>query len=111
MVQEALKAQKVLKDEKIDVRVIDLHTIKPLDKDVILKAAKETKLIVTAEDHSIIGGVGSSVCEVLAGNACSVKVIRVGINDEFGQSGKWNELMKHYGLTAEGIVNKIKNNI
>ena len=111
MVQEALKAQKVLKEEKIDVRVIDLHTIKPLDKDVILKAAKETKLIVTAEDHSIIGGVGSSVCEVLAENACSVKVIRVGINDEFGQSGKWNELMKHYGLTAEGIVNKIKNNI
>jgi len=111
MVQEALKAKEILESEKIAVRVIDLHTIKPLDKDTILKAAQETKLIVTAEDHSVIGGIGSCVCEVLAENACSVAVKRIGIQDEFGQSGKWSELMKHYGLTAEEIVKTVKQNL
>lgn len=111
MVQEALKAQEILKNENIDVRVIDLHTIKPLDKETILKSAEETKLIVTAEDHSIIGGIGSSVCEVLAENASSVVVKRIGIQDEFGQSGKWNELLKYYGLTAEEIAKTIKENL
>lgn len=111
MLQEALKAQEILKAEKISVRVIDLHTVKPLDNETILKAARETGLIVTAEDHSIIGGIGSAVCELLAENPTHIPVKRVGIKDVFGQSGKWNELMKHYGLTAEEIVKVVKENL
>lgn len=111
MVQEALKAQEILKEEKINVSILDLHTIKPLDNEAILKAASDTKLIITAEDHSIIGGVGSAVCELLAENSTSAIVKRIGIKDTFGQSGKWNELMKYYGLTAEEIVRVVKENI
>lgn len=102
MVAEALKAKEELKKEGINIRVVDIHTIKPIDKELIIKCAKETKKIITAEDHSIIGGLGSAVCEVLSENY-PTKVIRLGINDEFGQSGKWDELMKHYGLTSENI--------
>lgn len=103
VVAEALKAQEELKTKGINIRVIDIHTIKPIDKEIIIKAAKETKQIVTIEDHNIIGGLGSSVCEVLADNYPS-KVIRMGIKDTFGTSGKGEELMKHFNITAEDIV-------
>ena len=106
---EALKAQKELKEKGIDIRVIDAHTIKPIDKEVIIKAAKETNKIITIEDHSIVGGLGSAVCEVLS-EEYPTKVTRIGIKDEFGQSGKWDELMKHYGITAKNIIEKINNN-
>ena len=105
-VSEALKAQKKLKEKGIDIRVLDIHTIKPIDKETIIKAAKETKKIITVEDHSIIGGLGSAICEVLA-EEYPVKVTRLGINDEFGQSGKWDELMKYYGITSEKIVETV----
>ena len=86
-----------------------MHTIKPIDEEAIIKAAKETKRIITIEDHSIIGGLGSAVCEVLSTNY-PTKVERIGINDEFGQSGKWDELLLHYGLSCENIIKHIKNN-
>lgn len=107
MVQEALKAQKILAEENIDIRVIDIHTIKPIDREAIVNAAKETKKIITLEDHSIIGGLGSAVCEVLS-EEYPTKVERIGIRDEFGQSGKWNELLEYYGLTCEDIVKEVK---
>lgn len=107
MVQEALKAQEILANENINIRVIDMHTIKPIDKEAIVKAAQETKRIITIEDHSVIGGLGSSVCEVLS-EAYPTKVERMGVNDEFGQSGKWDELLGNYGLTYKHIIEKIK---
>ena len=102
-VAESLKAQRVLKEKGINVRVLDVHTIKPLDEETILKAAKESEIIFTVEDHSIIGGLGGAVCELLS-EKFPKKVIRIGIKDEFGQSGKWDELMKYYGIDSEGIV-------
>lgn len=102
-VAEGLKAQKILQEKGINIRVIDIHTIKPIDKEAIIKAAKETKKIITIEDHSVIGGLGSAVCEVLA-EEYPTKVIRLGIQDKFGESGKWDELMKKYGITYEKIV-------
>lgn len=102
-VGEALAAQRDLIALGYDVRVIDMHTIKPIDKDIIIKAAKETKKIITVEDHSIVGGLGSAVCEVLC-DEYPVKVTRLGIKDEFGQSGKWNELMKHYKIDRTAII-------
>ena len=107
MVQEALKTKELLEKENINIRVIDIHTIKPIDKDVIIKAAKETSKLITIEDHSIIGGLGSAVCEVLS-EEYPAKVCRMGVKDEFGQSGKWNELLEHYGLTCDEIVKVIK---
>ena len=106
-VSEALKAQEELKKQGIDIRVIDIHTIKPIDKDIIIKAAKEKKKIITIEDHNIIGGLGSSVCEVLSDNY-PTKVIRMGINDTFGTSGKGEELMKYFHITAEDIIENCK---
>ena len=106
-VVEALKAKEKLKEEGVDVRVIDIHTIKPIDKELIIKCAKETNKIITVEDHSIIGGLGSAVCEVLSEEYPS-KVTRIGIRDEFGQSGVWNELMKHYEIDCDGIVKAFK---
>ena len=105
---ESLKAQEILKNKGINVRVLDIHTIKPIDKEAIVKAAKETKHIVTVEDHSIIGGLGSTVCEVLS-EEYPVKVTRMGINDEFGQSGKWDELMKYYKIDSVSIANRVEN--
>ena len=105
-VQEALKAQELLKEKGIDARVLDVHTIKPLDREEIIKAAKETKKIITIEDHNIIGGLGSAVCEVLSEEYPS-KVIRMGINDTFGMSGNAEELMKYYKIDADSIVEKI----
>lgn len=105
---ESLKAQEILKNKGINVRVLDIHTIKPIDKEAIVKAAKETKHIITVEDHSIIGGLGSTVCEVLS-EEYPVKVTRMGINDEFGQSGKWDELMKYYKIDSVSIANRVEN--
>lgn len=103
MVFEALKAAEQLQEENIDVRVIDIHTIKPLDEEIIVKAAEETGCIVTAEEHNIIGGLGSAVAEVLCEH-CPVPMKRIGVRDAFGRSGKPNELMERYHLTAEDIV-------
>lgn len=106
VVAEAIKAQQELKQQGIKVRVLDIHTIKPIDTEAIIRAAKETKKIVTIEDHNIIGGLGSSVCEVLAENY-PTKVIRMGINDVFGKSGTAEELMKYFKITAEDIIKQI----
>ncbi len=107
VVSEAIKAKEELEKEGINIRVIDMHTIKPIDKDLILKCAKETKKIITIEDHSIIGGLGSAVCEVLSEEYPS-KVIRMGVKDTFGKSGKAEELLDYFGLTAKHIVEKVK---
>lgn len=110
MVQAALEAKEILKEKNIDAMVINIHTIKPIDKDIIIEAAKETGLIVTAEEHNIIGGLGSAVAEVVS-EEYPVKVLRVGVKDTFGESGKPAELLKKYGLTAESIVNKVVKNL
>ncbi|WP_053955328.1 transketolase family protein [Inediibacterium massiliense] len=107
MVSPALEAREILKNEGIDVRVIDIHTIKPIDEELIIKAAKETGAIVTAEEHNIIGGLGSAVAEVLVENH-PVPMKRVGTMDTFGESGKPNDLIKKYGLNAENIVKVVK---
>ena len=107
LVSIALDAAKLLEQEKISARVINIHTIKPIDKDLIIKAATETKAIVTAEDHNIIGGLGSAVSEVLTEYALA-PLERVGVKDRFGESGKPAELYKKYGLTAEEIVKHAK---
>ena len=107
MVSEAIKAGNILKSEGIDVRVINMSTIKPIDKDLIIESAKLTKAIVTVEEHSVIGGLGSAVSEVVSENY-PVFVKKIGVNDVFGQSGTPKELMEGYGLTAEHIVEKVK---
>ncbi|MBR2471403.1 MAG: transketolase family protein [Clostridia bacterium] len=107
MVPEALEAAKLLAEEGINARVINIHTIKPIDADIIIKAAKETGAIVTAEEHSVIGGLGSAVAEVLAENA-PAPLVRVGIQDKFGKSGKPAALLEEYGLTAKNIAAKAK---
>ena len=107
MVELALEAKDILSKEGINARVINIHTIKPIDKDLLIKAAKETKAIVTAEEHSIIGGLGSAVAEIVT-EECPVPVLKVGIKDTFGESGKPNELLKAYGLTVEAIVEHSK---
>ncbi|MEZ4601589.1 MAG: transketolase family protein [Syntrophotaleaceae bacterium] len=103
MTAEALKAAEILAEERIDARVIHLGTIKPLDLDLVLKAARETGAVVTAEEHSVIGGLGGAVCEALA-EGCPVPVERVGLRDQFGQSGTAEELLTYYGLTAAHLV-------
>ena len=105
-VVEALKAQEALKLQGKNIRVVDMHTIKPIDKDIIIKCAKETKKIITIEDHSIIGGLGTAVCEVLSENY-PIKVERMGIKDTFGKSGKAEELMKFFEITSEDIIKKV----
>lgn len=107
MVQEALTAAELLKKEGISARVIDMHTIKPLDEELVLKAARETGCIVTSEEHNILGGLGGAVTEFLSG-ACPVPVVRHGVEDQFGRSGKAPLVMKAYGLTPEGIMEKAK---
>ena len=107
MVNEAILAADMLKEENINVRVINMSTIKPIDTELIIKAAKETKAIVTAEEHSIIGGLGSAVSEVVSEN-CPTIVKKVGINDCFGESGTPAELLEKYGLTSKHIVEKVK---
>lgn len=107
MVKEALEAKEILANEGISVRVINIATIKPIDKDIILKAARETGCIVTAEEHNIIGGLGSAVTEVICENY-PVPVVRVGVNDVFGKSGPALELLDVYGLNSGNIVAKAK---
>ena len=107
MVELALDAKEELAKDGINARVINIHTIKPIDKELLINAAKETGAIVTVEEHSIIGGLGSAVAEVVT-EECPVPVIKVGIKDTFGESGKPNELLKAYGLTTEAIVEHTK---
>lgn len=107
MIPEALKAAKMLEAEGISAAVVNMHTIKPIDSEIILAMNAKCKGIVTVEEHSIIGGLGSAVAEVLAGNA-GAKFERIGIKDKFGKSGKPNELFAEYGLTADNIVKKCK---
>ena len=107
MVNEAIQAGKQLEAEGISARIVNIHTIKPLDKELICKCAEETGLIVTAEEHSIIGGLGSAVAEAVT-ECCPVPVVKIGVNDEFGYSGPAVELLKEFGLSAENIVAKTK---
>lgn len=107
-VSEALKAQEILKEQGVNVRVIDIYTIKPIDKELIIKCAKETKRIITVEDHNIIGGLGSAVCEVLS-EEYPTKVERMGVPDCFGRSGKAEELLTYYKIDSKAIVNKVLN--
>lgn len=108
MVSEAMAAAEKLKEDGIDARIIDIHTIKPIDEEILIKAAQETGAIVTAEEHSIIGGLGSAVAEVIVKN-CPVKMAMVGQKDTYGESGKPDELKKKYGMTAEAIEAAVKN--
>ena len=107
MVAPALEAAEMLKADGIDARVINIHTIKPIDKDILVKAAKETGAIVTAEEHNVIGGLGGAVCEALS-EEYPVPVVRLGVEDTFGKSGPALELLKIYGLDAEHIAEKAK---
>ena len=106
-VSEALKAQEQLKEKGIDVRVVDIHTIKPIDRDIIIKCAKETKKLISIEDHNVVGGLGSAISEVLTDES-PTKLIRLGINDTFGKSGNAVELMEYFGITAERIIEEVK---
>ena len=106
-VSESLEAAEMLEKDGISVRVINIHTIKPLDEEIVAKAANETGKIVTVEEHSIIGGLGSAVCDVVAEKA-PAKVMKIGINDVYGESGPALELIKKYGLDAESIYKKVK---
>lgn len=107
MVAEAVKAKQELAKQGIDIRVVDIHTIKPIDRDIIIKCAKETEKLISIEDHSIIGGLGTAISEVLI-EEYPKQIIKMGIKDEFGRSGKATELLEYYGLTAEKIIEQIK---
>ncbi|MDR1245886.1 MAG: transketolase family protein [Clostridiales Family XIII bacterium] len=107
MVHETLAAAETLAGEGIDVRVVDMHTIKPLDGAIVEKAVKETKGLVTAEEHSVIGGLFGAVSEYTAAH-CPVRIIPVGQNDTFGESGKPNELLKKYGMSADDIAAAVR---
>lgn len=107
LVQEALKAAKVLAEEGIDARVLNIHTIKPLDEELIIKAAKETGRIVTCEEHNVVGGLGEAVSSLLC-EKCPVPVTKIGVNDVFGHSGPAVDLLKQFGLSADNIVATVK---
>lgn len=107
MVAKALAAAQTLQKEGVEAMVVNLHTIKPIDRELIVEAAKTTGKVVTAEEHSVIGGLGSAVCEVLA-QEYPVKVAMVGVKDQFGCSGKPDELLKKYGLTETDIIRAVK---
>ena len=107
MVGEAIEAGKALAEQGIDARIINIHTIKPIDKDIICKAAKETGVLVTVEEHSIIGGLGSAVADVVT-EYCPVPVVKIGVNDVFGHSGPATDLLKEFGLCKENIIEKTK---
>ena len=103
VVAEAIKAQDILLEKGINVRVIDVHTIKPIDEDMIIKSAKETKRLISVEDHNVLGGLGSAISEVLT-SKYPCKLEKIGINDTFGKSASATELLHYYGLDTEGIV-------
>jgi transketolase len=107
MVPQALEAKKMLAESGIDARIVNIHTIKPIDRVIIKKAAAETGAIVTAEEHNIIGGLGSAVCEVVV-EECPVPVVRMGVEDTFGKSGTATAVLEYFGLTAENIAQKAK---
>lgn len=107
MVAAAMEARNILKEMGINAAVIDIHTIKPIDRELILKYASESGNVVTAEEHSVIGGLGDAVGAILAETGCA-KLKKLGINDVFGTSASASVLLEHYGLNAEGIVNKVK---
>ena len=109
VVAEALKAKENLEKQGVNIRVVDIHTIKPIDKELIIKCAKETKRLISIEDHSIINGLGTAISDVLI-EEYPVKLIKIGIKDEFGKSGKAIDLLKCYGLTSENIIENILNN-
>ena len=106
-VSETLEAAKKLEADGISVEVINIHTIKPLDEEIIVTSAKKTNKVVTVEEHSVIGGLGSAVCDTLAANYPTT-VMKIGVNDVFGESGPAVELIKKYGLDAESIYNRVK---
>ena len=106
-VQLALKARELMAAEGVSVRVIDMHTIKPLDGELVKQAALETGCIVTSEEHSVIGGLGGAVAEYLSEN-CPTPMVRHGVNDEFGRSGTAAAVLEYYGITAEGLCAKIR---
>ena len=106
-VAEALVAADLLEADGIHAKVINIHTIKPLDKELVVAAAKETGKVVTVEEHSVIGGLGSAICDVLSEEA-PTKVMKIGVNDTFGESGPAIELIKKYGLDGESIYKKVK---
>lgn len=105
-VAEAIKAKEELEKQGINIRVIDVHTIKPIDEEMIIKCAKETKKLISVEDHNIIGGLGSSICEVLC-EKCPTNLTRLGIKDTFGKSGKAEELMKYFGIDKDSIIEAV----
>lgn len=107
LVYEAVKAAEALAEEGISVRVINIHTIKPIDKELLVTAARETGVLVTAEEHSVIGGLGAAVAEAI-GEECPVPVVRIGVQDTFGHSGKGAELLKEFGLCRENIAAEAK---
>ncbi len=109
VVSEAIKAKEELEKQGINIRVVDVHTIKPIDKEMIVKCAKETKKLISIEDHSIINGLGTAIADVLT-EEYPCKLIKLGVKDEFGRSGKATELLEHYGLTAKYIVEAVQNN-
>ena len=108
-VSECLKAKEQLEKDGINVRVVDIHTIKPIDKKTIIKCAQECKKLVSVEDHNIIGGLGTAISDVLT-EKYPCKLTKIGINDTFGKSGKAEELLEYFGLTAKQIVNVVKEN-
>jgi transketolase len=107
MVEQALIAREMLLADGISAAVINIHTIKPLDNEILIAAAQQTGAIVTTEEHSVIGGLGSAVCEALAG-VCPVPVVRHGVEDIYGKSAPAKELLDYYKLNAEGICEKVK---
>ena len=106
-VSEALKAKEVLEKQEINVRIIDMFSLKPIDKEAIIKSAKETKLLISVEDHSVIGGLGSIISDVLTENY-PAKLVKMGVKDRFGESGNAIELMEKFEIDSEAIVNKVK---
>ena len=109
MVSKALEAKEILEKEGINIRVVDIHTIKPIDKDLIIKCAKETEKLISIEDHSIYGGLGDAIADVLIENYPK-KLKKMGVKESFGTSGKAEEVLEHFGLTVEKIIENIKNN-
>lgn len=110
MLAKALKAKEELEKENINIRVIDIHTIKPIDKEIIIKCAKETDKLISIEEHSIIGGLGTAISEVLT-DSFPKKLVRLGMKDCFGKSGNAEELLKYFELTSEKIIETVKENI
>ena len=110
MIDRALKAYELLKTKGVNISVIDTHTIKPLDEQTVLEYAARTRNVVVVEEHSVIGGLGSAICELLS-EKLPTPVTRLGINDVFGVSGKAGELLEYYGLSAEGIADAVRNSV